>query len=105
MVWEISMAQTGHVHGMLGRTFTRLTRVSLVTRVSRRFFEGPFRPYTHRKISRKPPGRTLFFCAKVGLHETLVIVPSEDGCNPKKWRCPAKSLAKSVYVYWFSLLK
>ena len=29
---------------VLGRTFTRLTRVSLVTRVSRRFFWGPFWP-------------------------------------------------------------
>ena len=40
----------------LGRTFTRLTRVSLVTRVSRRFFWGPFWPKTQenkQKISRE----------------------------------------------------
>ena len=52
----------------LGRTFTGLTRVSLVTRVCRRIVGALF-GLKHRKIGRKPP--------KVGLHETLVIVPSE----------------------------
>ena len=43
-----------------GWTFTRLTRVSLVTRVWRRFFGGPF-GLKHRKISTKPPKRAPFF--------------------------------------------
>ena len=45
---------------LLGRTFTRLTRVSLVTRVTRRFFWGP---HKHGKISRKSPERPFFHSA------------------------------------------
>ena len=46
----------------LGRTFTRLTRVSLVTRVSRRFFEGPFRTLFFLRESRvaQNPGDSPF---------------------------------------------
>ena len=63
---------------LLGRTFTRLTRVSLVTRVWCRFFGALF-GQKHRKISREPLERALFLIrAKVGLHETLVIVPSDS---------------------------
>ena len=65
----------------MGRTFTRLTRVSLVTRVWRRFFGALF-GLKHGKISRKPPERALFFCAKVGLRKTLVIVPSDLNASP-----------------------
>ena len=52
-------------------------RKRLVTRVSRRFFSDPFWPSTQenkQKISRKA---LSLFCAKVGSHETLVIVPSD----------------------------
>ena len=40
-------------------------------------FFGALFGLKHRKISRKPPRGPFFFCAKVGLRETLVIVPSE----------------------------
>ena len=59
----------------LGRTFTRLTRVSLVTRVWRRFFGGPFGLKTQENKQRTSREGPFFVCAKVGLHETLVIVP------------------------------
>ena len=69
-----------------GKTFTRLMRVSLVARVWRRFFGALF-DLKHRKISRKPPERAFFFfCAKVGLHETLVIVPTDANLPEKVWR-------------------
>ena len=47
----------------LGRTFTRLTRVSLVTRVRRSFFGALF-GQKHRTISRKPSREGHIFSAR-----------------------------------------
>ena len=56
----------------------------------------------HMKISRKPPKRALFsFCAKVGLHETLVIGPAERWTKVcptslrNSWLCPGSLAQKS----------
>ena len=54
------------------QTYARITGNQALTQV----FGAPFR-LKHRKINKKPPERVPFFCAKVGLRETLVIVPSE----------------------------
>ena len=60
----------------MGKTFTRLTRASLVTGVWC-ILSGLSRPETQenkQKTSRQGP---FLVCARVGLHEALVIVPSE----------------------------
>ena len=59
---------------ILGRTFTRLTRISLVTRVWRRFFGALF-GLKHRKISKKNLQRGPFFFS---LRESPVARNSGD---------------------------
>ena len=48
-------------------------------------FLGPFSAINTRKQAENlQRGPLLFFCAKVGLHETLVIVPSEPFLFPQE---------------------
>ena len=60
----------------LGRTFTRLTRISLVTRVWRRVLGVLVSAFNTRKRSRKPPERFFF------LRESRVARNSGDSDNP-----------------------
>ena len=60
-----------NLRAFLGKTFTRLTRVPGFGTG----YVGPLRPQNARAEYAQ---RGLFFCAKVRLRETLVIVPSES---------------------------